>query len=206
LHLRSCALAAAFERVGQPAALLLLDLDHFKQTNDTHGHGIGDELLRRAAESIRMTCRPYDIPCRFGGDEFAVVYAQTDGSAAVRAAQRILEAIHRVEVPAAGGTLRASVSAGLCCTTHFSEPFDPDKLFAAADARLYEAKSRSRRLVEILARRASPERRRGSHRARRFRAAQPAPGGSRASQLGCRAFGRRRGIGPASLCGEGGSV
>ena len=139
------AVAAAFERVGQPAALLLLDLDHFKQINDTHGHGIGDELLRRAAESIRVTCRPYDIPCRFGGDEFAVVYAQTDGAAAVRAAQRILEAIHRVQVTAAAGTVRASCSAGLCCTTRFSEPFDPDKLFAAADARLYEAKRAGRR-------------------------------------------------------------
>jgi PleD family two-component response regulator len=93
--------AAAFERVGQPAALLLLDLDRFKLVNDEHGHGVGDELLRGVGAAIRAGCRPYDTPARFGGDEFAVVFTQTEGDGARTAAERVLAAIRRV-APAGG--------------------------------------------------------------------------------------------------------
>jgi diguanylate cyclase (GGDEF)-like protein len=142
------AVAAAFERVEQPAALLLLDLDYFKEINDANGHGVGDQLLRGVGDALRSVCRPYDTPCRMGGDEFAVVYAQTDGASAVRAAQRAVAAIGAVQVAGPRGPIRASCSAGLCSSAGFVEAFTAEKLFATADARLYQAKQAGRgRLV-----------------------------------------------------------
>lgn len=90
------AAAADFERVGQPAALLLLDLDRFKEVNDEYGHGVGDELLRGVGAAIHAGCRPYDTSARFGGDEFAVVFTQAEGEGAQTAAERVLAAIRRV--------------------------------------------------------------------------------------------------------------
>jgi diguanylate cyclase (GGDEF)-like protein len=141
--------AAAFERVGQPSALMILDLDGFKPVNDTHGHGIGDELLRLVAGAIRATCRPYDTACRFGGDEFAVVFAQAAGADAQQAARRVLDAVGRVSaVGAQGAAVPAQCSAGLACTSSFDAPFEPAELFKAADAALYRAKRAGRgRLV-----------------------------------------------------------
>jgi diguanylate cyclase (GGDEF)-like protein len=144
------AAVAAHERVGQPFALLLLDLDDFKALNDEHGHGVGDEVLRRVASAIRSCCRPYDTACRFGGDEFAVVYAQTEGPAARRAAERALETLSTVRVSAERGPARVRCSAGLACTQGRRDPgeLSPAGLVKAADAALYEAKRAGRnRLV-----------------------------------------------------------
>jgi diguanylate cyclase (GGDEF)-like protein len=134
------AAAAAYERVGQPAALLLIDLDHFKRVNDEYGHGVGDELLRGVGAAIRASCRPYDTPARFGGDEFAVVFTQTEGEGARIAADRVLASVRNV-VPAGGsGAVRARCSAGLCSTASGGDNFTAADLVKAADAALYEAK------------------------------------------------------------------
>src|SRR5262245_7916822 len=119
--------AAAFERVGQPAALLLLDLDHFKQVNDEHGHGIGDELLRGVGAAIRISCRPYDTAARFGGDEFAVLYTQADPAGARHAAERLLDAVRKAKAGSARGSVRARASAGLVSVQ------GGDALFSAAE-------------------------------------------------------------------------
>jgi len=76
-------------RVG--LVLVIFDIDHFKQINDRYGHGVGDEALQRIGELLLNQCRPYDSVYRFGGDEFAVIFGQTDGPGAVVAAERILE-------------------------------------------------------------------------------------------------------------------
>jgi diguanylate cyclase (GGDEF)-like protein len=134
------AAAAAFERVGQPAALLLLDLDRFKEVNDEYGHGVGDELLRGVGAAIRGGCRPYDTPARFGGDEFAVVFTQTEGEGAQTAAERVLAAIRRVAPSGGRGAVHARASAGLACTAGSREVFLAADLVKAADEALYEAK------------------------------------------------------------------
>jgi diguanylate cyclase (GGDEF)-like protein len=134
------AAAAAFERVGQPAALVLLDLDHFKRVNDRYGHGVGDELLRGVAAAIRACCRPYDTPARFGGDEFAIVYTQTEGHDARHAAERLLAAVRAVVPLADCGEARARCSAGIACTEGRRTPFAAAELLKAADEALYEAK------------------------------------------------------------------
>jgi diguanylate cyclase (GGDEF)-like protein len=132
------AVAAAYERVGQPAALLLIDLDDFKAVNDEFGHGVGDELLRRVGAAIRSCCRPYDTPARFGGDEFAVVYTQTEGEGAKQAAGRVLAALRRVAP--LGDQVRARCSAGLVSTQSGQPAFSGSQMLKRADEALYEAK------------------------------------------------------------------
>ncbi len=116
-------------RQGEPLSLLLLDLDHFKEVNDTHGHQYGDAYLRRMAEAMRAAVREdVDQVCRVGGDEFAIIlYAGED--VARRVAGRVLE------------RMDGKVSIGIA-------PLDagdtPERLVARADAALYEAKHRGR--------------------------------------------------------------
>ena len=140
--------ASARERTGAPAGLLMLDVDHFKDINDARGHGAGDELLRAIGKTIRTCCRPYDTPCRFGGDEFAVIFGQVEGDRARSAAERLLEELRRLEVSTVAGALEFTMSAGLVTTGELPASFSPSQLLEAADAALYAAKTGGRdRLV-----------------------------------------------------------
>jgi diguanylate cyclase (GGDEF)-like protein len=138
------AAASAWDRTRTPVGLLLLDLDHFKRVNDDHGHGVGDELLRAVGIAIRKCCRPYDTPCRFGGDEFAVILNQSAGDAAVCAAVRLRETLDLLEIAAGDTRLRPSTSAGLVSTAGLDRLFEPSELLEAADAALYQAKNAGR--------------------------------------------------------------
>jgi len=138
------AAAAAWDRTRTPVSLLLLDIDHFKQVNDDHGHGVGDELLRAVGIAIRKCCRPYDTPCRFGGDEFAVILNQSAGDAALCAATRLRETLDLLEVEAGDIALRPHTSAGLVSTNGLDRLFEPSELLEAADAALYQAKNAGR--------------------------------------------------------------
>lgn len=144
------AVASARERTGASAGLLMLDVDHFKDINDTRGHGAGDELLRAIGKTIRTCCRPYDTPCRFGGDEFAVIFGQVEGDGARCAAERLLEELRRLEVSTGAGALEFTMSAGLATTGELPASFQPSQLLEAADASLYAAKTGGRdRLVVV---------------------------------------------------------
>lgn len=140
--------ASSHERNGQFACLMMMDVDHFKQINDRYGHGVGDDALRRIGELLRKQCRPYDSVYRFGGDEFGVIFGQTDGPGAVVAAQRILEAVRATRVPAFDGEFSLTCSAGLVWSKPPPDFLEPDDLMEAADAALYRAKDQGRdRLV-----------------------------------------------------------
>lgn len=144
------AATAAFERKGRPMALLFMDLDTFKQVNDSHGHGVGDELLRAVGGVLRRSCRPYDVPSRYGGDEFAVVLGHTHGAEAEGVAQRVLSAVAGAEVKGPGGLIRAAASAGLV-STPAGPPgaLDPGALLQTADEALYRAKNAGGGRVEV---------------------------------------------------------
>ncbi len=137
---------ARVKRFGTPAALLALDIDHFKRINDTWGHSAGDEVLRHFGKLIEESMRRTDFAGRMGGEEFAVFLTETSAQNASVLAQRLLEkvAAHPVEVP--GGAIRFTVSIGLSVIR--PTDYDPQEALLRADAALYRAKSMGRNRVE----------------------------------------------------------
>jgi len=126
---------------GTPVSLLLLDLDHFKQVNDEHSHGAGDEVLRRVAEELAALCRSTDLAARIGGEEFAVLLADTPFGPARSAAERLRGAVRRLPLDDLAPGLRTTVSIGVATAPPGTSPA---ALVAAADAELYAAKRAGR--------------------------------------------------------------
>jgi diguanylate cyclase (GGDEF)-like protein len=135
-------------RFGTPLALVMLDLDHFKQINDEYGHQQGDEVLELVADVLREFSRDIDTPARYGGEELAVVLPQTDSEGAEQLAERIREAVDGLEVPRVDGegVLRLQASFGVAAVPESGS--DREGLIAAADAALYRAKRAGRNRVE----------------------------------------------------------
>ncbi|MBA8885747.1 diguanylate cyclase [Dokdonella fugitiva] len=134
-----------FERArrgGNALALLVVDIDHFKQFNDRHGHARGDEVLKLVAERLRAGARRGDTVCRFGGEEFTVILPDADA----RAAQRIAEALRRGVEASASGEGNITISVGVACSRDAGIA-NVDDLFRAADAALYRAKDLGRNRV-----------------------------------------------------------
>lgn len=135
-------------RYGTSVSVLMLDVDHFKKVNDTHGHKVGDQALVRLAEVCKSTLRPFDIIGRLGGEEFAVLLPQTDAQRALEVAERLRAAIADMPVPLAHGLpLHFTVSIGV--STQTSAADNLDTLLSRADAALYAAKAQGRDCVLI---------------------------------------------------------
>jgi diguanylate cyclase (GGDEF)-like protein/PAS domain S-box-containing protein len=136
------------DRQGHPVSLAMLDLDHFKHVNDTHGHVVGDEVLREIARRLERAIRVYDSVGRFGGEEFMIVLPGTDRDEAEQAAERIRVEISRDPVLTSAGTLQVTGSLGV--VTHVGEVVnDATALLVAADGALYDAKESGRDRVTI---------------------------------------------------------
>jgi diguanylate cyclase (GGDEF)-like protein len=138
-------------RAGTSCGVLLLDIDHFKDVNDTWGHLAGDEVLAEVARTLRSGVRPGDVVGRLGGEEFAVLLPDTGvvEAAAVAERLRVLMAGHVVPVVGAGGQqghARITVSAGVASTATAGHLISD--LLASADAALYRAKAGGRDRVE----------------------------------------------------------
>jgi diguanylate cyclase (GGDEF)-like protein len=135
-------------RFNTPLALVMLDLDHFKEVNDEYGHQQGDEVLAKVADVLREFSRDIDAPTRVGGDELAVILPQTDSDGAAQLAERMREAVERLEVlpPNGGESLTLGASFGVAALPESAA--DKDGLVAAADAALYRAKRAGRSRVE----------------------------------------------------------
>lgn len=123
-------------------ALLFVDLDHFKQVNDDHGHPVGNEVLRKVADVLRRTIRSTDIAGRFGGDEFVVMLVNADPHGAVRVAEQIRQRVSQIRVPVNEDEVRITASIGLAFHSGAERSLmTTDDLFAEADASLYIAKA-----------------------------------------------------------------
>jgi diguanylate cyclase (GGDEF)-like protein len=133
------------ERFGHPLAVVLLDLDKFKETNDTFGHASGDLLLRAVSRILSSTARQGDTVARFGGEEFVVVLPETDLPGARRFAERLRVAIAACRV----GYVRTTASFGVAT---FVAEDGVGSLLAAADQALYRAKENGRNRVETIVR------------------------------------------------------
>ena len=134
-------------RFGHPISLLLLDIDNFKITNDTHGHAAGDSLLLAVIECCRQTMRESDLIGRWGGDEFVVLLPQTNLNGADVIAQRICSSISRARVSVGNHILIGTVSIGVACQPP-PQKLDMSRFVEDADRALYRAKQAGRnRLV-----------------------------------------------------------
>ena len=138
--------AQAWERQA-PVAVLFVDMDHFKDINDTHGHATGDECLRALSETMRHSLRPGDTLGRYGGEEFVVVLPGRDVEGAVPIAERIRGAIEQQVLACNGASLRMTVSVGVA--TRRMHERDPDAAVERADRALYAAKRAGRNRVEV---------------------------------------------------------
>jgi diguanylate cyclase (GGDEF)-like protein len=133
-----------FRRVNRPVGLLIVDLDHFKQINDTHGHDVGDEVLRAVGNCLKDMTRYHDVVARLGGEEFAVVAPNMDLEMMKRFAERIRRAIGDMAIVSGNARLKVTASAGLAVWDR-KEP--AEALFKRADQQLYQAKKTGRNRV-----------------------------------------------------------
>ena len=131
-------------RLHQPLSLLMLDLDRFKQLNDTVGHDAGDDALRKLSDCFRQELRGVDTPCRFGGDEFALILPQAYCDGAMVVAERLRKRIEEIEIPGFG-PLTASIGIAAFPGHGVSRA----ELVSAADMALYSAKRAGRNRVSL---------------------------------------------------------
>jgi diguanylate cyclase (GGDEF)-like protein len=136
-----------------PLGLLLLDLDHFKQVNDQHGHGAGDQVLAGVGAALRNALRVRDFAGRYGGEEFAVLLPDTGVAAALEIAERVRAAIAEITVP--GTDLPVTVSVGVAGFPDHAGTLE--RLERLADAALYVAKRQGRNRVELASVEAGPD-------------------------------------------------
>jgi two-component system cell cycle response regulator len=132
---------------GDPVAVLVMDIDHFKLVNDGFGHDSGDEVLREFAVRLATNVRAIDLPCRLGGEEFVVVMPGASLEDAVQVADRIRRDVGGQPFPIMGGTeaLTITVSVGVAASAGADDT--PDALLKRADEGVYEAKARGRNQV-----------------------------------------------------------
>lgn len=135
------------QRINSCVGVLMIDIDHFKRINDEHGHAAGDLVLTAVVECVSATLRSSDIMARWGGEEFAVLLADaSDADEAVKVAQRLCDAVNRLECRTAHEVLHCTISIGVAAT-HTAIGFDA--MIDAADKALYEAKNAGRNCVRI---------------------------------------------------------
>jgi len=132
------------ERTGSPLALVLLDLDRLKLINDTRGHDVGDIALQRLATLLKNSTRKTDLPCRIGGDEFALLIANTVDEVAFSRSAAIVRAVAAMQIGTENAPLSITVSAG---GTMFTAGDNAESLLKRADINLYVAKDNGRNTI-----------------------------------------------------------
>jgi diguanylate cyclase (GGDEF)-like protein len=140
---RITTIMAQAKRHCHPVSLACLDLDKFKQINDTHGHAVGDIVLQKIASIMESMTRSCDVLARIGGDEFVLILPDTDIKASKILAGRLCQAVDQLELPAAG-TSKLGISIGL---VEWQPEFTKKQWMQRADAALYQAKKTGRSRV-----------------------------------------------------------
>jgi diguanylate cyclase (GGDEF)-like protein len=137
---------ARARRHDRSLAVIMMDIDHFKQVNDVHGHLTGDVVLKEIAQLVRVRVRREELFARFGGEEFVLVLPETDREGAVEAAEAIRRLVAEHSMTFEGQMIRVTVSLGVA-TFDKSEHKGPDDLIRTADKNLYQAKGNGRNRV-----------------------------------------------------------
>ena len=132
-----------------PMSVLMIDVDHFKSVNDSYGHLIGDEVLRDMGRIIRESLRAYDIPGRYGGEEFCLMLPSTEVGNTMVVAERIREKIDENTIRFTGYDVHVTASIGVAGVTGEHGFHDAEELIGLADKALYHAKNSGRNRVEL---------------------------------------------------------
>ncbi len=140
---------AGSHRYKNKMGLFMIDIDHFKKVNDTYGHTTGDLVLKRVAKIIEDTVREYDIPCRYGGEEFSIILPNTDKSGADIVCNRIRKNVAAQSFEHNSITFHVTLSAGIAFADQIMSQNEQssDALIKMADAALYQAKSDGRNKI-----------------------------------------------------------
>lgn len=134
------------KRYNHPISIIMMDIDHFKHINDTHGHTIGDKVLQALAEPLKRVTRTIDIIGRMGGEEFAFILPETDLDAASNLAERLRREIEKINLNHNGYAI--SITASLGVVTNNNENDNLESLITKADDALYVAKKKGRNQIK----------------------------------------------------------
>ncbi len=134
------------KRSGIPTSLVMVDIDHFKAINDTYGHEIGNQALKHLALILRNEVRTTDVVCRYGGEEFTIIFPETHLNLAVKVADRIREEIATQSLPLDAGEIRMTASMGASVYMKTSV-LDREDFVDSVDKYLYEAKQSGRNCI-----------------------------------------------------------
>ena len=126
-------------------SVAMIDVDHFKECNDTYGHLAGDTVLKKISERLKCSVREVDMVARYGGEEFCVVLPETTKKLAVSVAERLLRAVGSNDIDANGKKIKITVSVGVA--TYPKDGTDVASLIDKADTALYKAKRKGRNVV-----------------------------------------------------------
>lgn len=138
-------------REGTPLSLVVIDVDHFKNFNDSYGHAVGDDVLRSVGALLLQQVRAGDVPARYGGEEFVLLLPNTDCEGAQIAAERVRRALEAMQVPGPQGSLSVTASFGVATVEGKACLTAETSLFERADKALYEAKHAGRNRVCLAA-------------------------------------------------------
>lgn len=138
-------------RHGSPMSVLMLDLDHFKKVNDSFGHSVGDEVLKNVGQVLRDSCRVYDVPGRYGGEEFCIVLPETRVGNTTQVAERIRSRLASTELPVGEKSIVVTASIGVAGMDSVADEgvVSAAALLDRADRALYAAKHHGRNRVEL---------------------------------------------------------
>jgi len=135
---------ALAQRNSSPLSCMMVDIDFFKQINDTYGHKVGDDALKQVANILQLSIRKEDVVCRLGGEEFLVICPDVQAEAVYRYAERLRKNVseHAISDHASGKSFKLTVSVGAASKTH--AVMTHEMLLQLADKRLYAAKESGR--------------------------------------------------------------
>ncbi|WP_394224120.1 diguanylate cyclase [Alteromonas gracilis] len=138
---------ATQHRLKRPVSVVMIDIDFFKQINDTYGHEVGDKAICHVAKLLKMSCRNADSVARIGGEEFALLLLDTDGPGAFKLADKLRERISENPLDIDGKLINITVSAGVFCISEEHESIE--SALSKADDALYKAKENGRNYVQM---------------------------------------------------------
>jgi two-component system cell cycle response regulator len=137
---------ARARRYGEVLSCLMIDVDDFKQINDTHGHPVGDQVLRQIGDLLQRSLRVTDFKARYGGEEFTVLLHKTDRAGAFRASENLRAAFMSHDFSVHSAVIRLTVSIGVACCSKFDD-LNSQQVIRLADSALYRAKKSGKNRV-----------------------------------------------------------